>query len=256
MTMKCFKLMAGIAAATLVGASCANAAGGSAVTLVFQGVVASGFDTTGVFGGANTVLDGMAYTETFSFGDFNGPGFFNPPLSSELHGGPFADGVTSITINGHTRSFGCLPDGCLIDTLRSAGANGQWGVNASMSTPGIDAPPGPGATFGIEEDRAGASIFSATDQFVTNFDYRRSLFHLVQPDDIVSGSFAIDKERLSFCPPCGPPVFLEFASANLTPLSVSVFVPEPATWLSMILGFGLVGAVMRRRAVRTADARL
>lgn len=31
-------------------------------------------------------------------------------------------------------------------------------------------------------------------------------------------------------------------------------VPEPATWLSMILGFGLVGAAVRRRTARSAPA--
>ena len=42
---------------------------------------------------------------------------------------------------------------------------------------------------------------------------------------------------------------------NLTPVTPpSGAVPEPATWAMMILGFGLVGAGMRRRRVRVAFA--
>ncbi len=41
-----------------------------------------------------------------------------------------------------------------------------------------------------------------------------------------------------------------FKFSNLT-VSGSSAVPEPATWAMMILGFGFVGAAMRRRAIRT-----
>jgi PEP-CTERM motif len=44
---------------------------------------------------------------------------------------------------------------------------------------------------------------------------------------------------------------LTFTISNV---NVSSPVPEPATWLSMILGFGLVGAAARRRAARSAVA--
>lgn len=43
---------------------------------------------------------------------------------------------------------------------------------------------------------------------------------------------------------------LELRLTGLTAAGIAAAVPEPATWLSMILGFGLIGGVMRRR--RTA----
>jgi hypothetical protein len=41
---------------------------------------------------------------------------------------------------------------------------------------------------------------------------------------------------------------------GLDDVSLTSAVPEPATWLMMIMGFGLVGGTMRRRAARTAFA--
>jgi PEP-CTERM motif len=41
---------------------------------------------------------------------------------------------------------------------------------------------------------------------------------------------------------------------TISDINVSGPVPEPATWLSMIVGFGLVGAAARRRAARSAVA--
>lgn len=42
-------------------------------------------------------------------------------------------------------------------------------------------------------------------------------------------------------------------SLRLAPVAAAV--PEPATWMSMILGFGLVGAAMRRRATGKSGGR-
>lgn len=49
--------------------------------------------------------------------------------------------------------------------------------------------------------------------------------------------------------------FGRLSSLKLTGLQVTTSVPEPSTWLMMILGFGLVGGVMRRRQSQTARIR-
>ncbi len=42
------------------------------------------------------------------------------------------------------------------------------------------------------------------------------------------------------------------SSGGVSPMLASGVVPEPATWAMMIAGFGLVGAMVRRRRLLTA----
>jgi hypothetical protein len=47
------------------------------------------------------------------------------------------------------------------------------------------------------------------------------------------------------------------ASARIDNIRYSAFtnrIPEPAVWMMMIAGFGMVGAAMRRRAPRSAGS--
>lgn len=55
--------------------------------------------------------------------------------------------------------------------------------------------------------------------------------------------------------PNGQPPFSLLDSVSLTGAFVSA-APDPATWLLLVVGFGIVGAVMRRREAKTADGGL
>ena len=67
-----------------------------------------------------------------------------------------------------------------------------------------------------------------------------------EPDLLVGGfDFKIWEDAYFFYP--GP-----FFTGSFDPASVRIaYVPEPASWALMIAGFGLTGAALRRRKVRT-----
>lgn len=238
--MRAIQLFAAVAA--LFAASPAGA-----FVVTFQGVVSRGFDETGVFGAPNTSLAGAAFTETFIFDETEGVSIFYPPLSSSYSATLLFDPHprAAITINGHTFAFGC-GEVCVARADRSAGGGGAWSESASFNASFVDT--SNPALIRIFDAAASGGVFSSLHPFVTDYRYLAPVDYLLQAGDMSSGHFSVSDRLL---PECGggicPEIPTASASADLTPLSMSVYVPEPATWMGMILGFALTGVALRRR---------
>jgi hypothetical protein len=156
------------------------------------------------------------------------------------------DPVVAITINGVTVEVGCLggfDDVCSMSVQNSAGAGGVWGVSAAEHLFRVDS-----STPETWTRNLSLGITSATDPFVSSFDYHTALTHTFQPGDVATGSLTLTDHVLVGI---FPDHYNENVTATLTPLSVTVSsapaIPEPGVWLLMITGFGAVGAAMRRR---------
>lgn len=229
------------AALTLLLAT--STAGASTIYVTYEGLISQGTDADGLFGTPGGVLDGQHFTARFQLDtDMPGTSTYNPPLSSSFNwvnvfDPPVAD--PSITINNHTfEFFAGSADAATINHSNSAG--GVWGVSTSISSFSVDTS---GPTILYNEDM---SLFlrSLVDPFVTNYDYAGPLFHTFQLGDTSGGSLHITETSHVGEPNEG---LIQNVSADLTPLSVRVAVPEPGAWLLMIAGFGLAGAALRRR---------
>jgi hypothetical protein len=91
-----------------------------------------------------------------------------------------------------------------------------------------------GGGFGTVLDAPGPTSFST------------SPFNVFNPGPAENVTFS-----LQYTECCGPPADLEFAVNNVI---VTGGVPEPATWAMMLVGFGGLGATLRRRRAQMALA--
>ena len=114
-----------------------------------------------------------------------------------------------------------------------------------------------GVTYTAHYDLAANRRGAGTDLLTVMFGSTSALYTLVS----TSASDPFTTQALSFTPGSTGAYNLSFSTAggdNIGPLLdnvavvAAVAVPEPATWAMMIMGFGGVGALMRRR--RTAFA--
>jgi len=87
------------------------------------------------------------------------------------------------------------------------------------------------------------SISSYVHEIVSTTDFTAPLSYTFQAGDQNNSSFYLREGTDS--------TFSRYAYGNLSARSVTIVeagaVPEPATWTMLIVGFGLVGGVMRRR---------
>lgn len=214
----------------------------------YTGTIASGFDSTGVFGTANTDLTGARYVAVYTydvalaegrstgsswdyiqFGTYFGYYFFpkhTPAISA------------TVTINGVTQSVGGAYRGQIltdatptVDHLVSESANNgdYWMLNEIYNFAHPTGAPGSlNQNFGPTAAPGGGGWVNW---------FQTKLF-------------------------TGPDIYRAYANFNDDAVytvgdpSVGNAVPEPANWTLMIAGFGMVGGVLRqRRAIvrRVAD---
>jgi hypothetical protein len=88
-------------------------------------------------------------------------------------------------------------------------------------------------------------ISSYSNDFLSSIDYTSPLSYTVQAGDTGYGYFR-------FYAPDGGYANGYLNSTSVTIAALAGGVPEPATWALMILGFGLVGGVLRRQRRRIA----
>lgn len=81
----------------------------------------------------------------------------------------------------------------------------------------------------------GVASFSNVDYTLTDFNWVRGLSNIVGSYSVGSAVYA------------GQPIGSKSDYQGAFTISASPAVPEPATWALMIVGFGAVGATMRRR---------
>jgi PEP-CTERM motif len=101
----------------------------------------------------------------------------------------------------------------------------------------------PGTQFGIYEEALNASALSAAA-----FDAPGDISGAWTPNYTSTSGFRFHFGADSYYAAIDNLTFTISDIGNIGP------VPEPATWLSMILGFGLVGAAARRRKAQSAIA--
>ena len=206
-----------ILGALLGSAALALAAPASAdmVTFAYYGRITDGFDTTGVFGAANTDLTGDAIRAVFVFDTSLGERGTIAGTTDSVVGGTQVPGSpatplvsATITINGHNLSIGG-------DLLGSALTNA--GVfNASEAV---------------------GSLTDFVDAFVDTPDAPASLDTPFSPHGSGGGSFNIDS----------------LSALGVQQTATADFaIPEPATWAILLTGFAGIGAAMRERRRRFA----
>lgn len=235
------RISAAIAAAMVMFA--APAANAAVFDVVFTGTVSGTHDTYGLFGGA--LVDGAAFTLTYTVDNSLGSVVFSTP-ADEAIGGFRMDAPVSakLTIGGvtldfahygsdlrHDASLGCLS---CTDTGVELGAtdygSGSWGDYeldfqgmVQMAVLGSVAQFGGLAHTQIGSYTPADGVLMFGEFSKTGGIYNREDWSPIEQYD-VGGTF-------------------EVASVNATAAA-----PEPGTWALMLLGFGGVGAALRRRS--------
>lgn len=218
-----------VAAGLLVGAP----ASASIMIATYQGTVVAGQDAAGVFGKPGGDLAGLTYVQAFTYDTTLGSRFTSV-TSDEVNGGA-AVGTTSpiidawLIINGvtHHQAVGHFGDAATSqDTSRLQEVNdGFWGSFEERSFAGVNVSPAPPV--------------SLDTTFVRSLSFSGCGVYL----NCGNAFAAIDVDD--------PSTYAYYLAFNPTSVSVSPLVaggvPEPATWALMILGFGLVGGMLRAR---------
>jgi hypothetical protein len=211
----------------------------------YSGVVASGYDQTGVFGAAKTDLAGASYVAIFVYDktlgayrasdgvrydySYGGPGYGNSPIIR-----------SSIAINGVTH------------TVAGTYAGSAFTANFTGNDPGVEH---------VSSERFDNGITHKFNELGFNLGFNNSVGLPTSLDQNFGpvaatrgfGSFAFYTFRYSRAG------FVQYVYADLSgPAVYSVSdpvrnaVPEPASWALMIVGFGMVGVVARRRKASVA----
>lgn len=240
--MRIGKLWASSAAVALA-LGLAVSAKAETVTITFSGVVSSGLDGAGDFGGGD--LTGDSYDIVYTIQDPMPAGvsdFSVPPYSTSLRNFPVA---TSVTINGFTVTApptglnGGKPGEMYQSTLASGLADIWYDRDDDGSVGG-----GIRRQLTISEE-----VDSTINSFIPSYDYRTPFTYSVQPGDGTPNNDFID---WTYDAPSLETI--RDTEVRFTPTTVTVAVadavagvPEPATWALLILGVGMIGFAARRR---------
>jgi hypothetical protein len=221
----------------------ATAAEAKIMNVVYTGTVHGTYDSTGVFGTTPWALEGKDFTARFTYDTTLGNRFGNAESDNVEGGtGAYSGGASpithaSLTINGITQAFKS-------DRLGSAGVANRTG---SVGTPlgGIsEVAESLLEAGGVEY---GSSLLlglfngSAPTSLDTPFSGAPSGLYAGQASGgFYLYAFDIDLQELTV------DTRGEFTTAHV---SITEAVPEPSSWAVMMLGFGGVGATLRRRKV-------
>lgn len=235
---------AAVAAAGLLAAMPAAAV---VTTATYSGIVASGYDMSGVFGAPGSDLTGYGWVTKYTFDKMLG-GTLSPSSNGEVSSGGVVLGngspiiTSSVTINGLTLTITGAAFGS-VETYTepfvqhySLEQFESSSLSISLFTHNYAYPVGAPASldqnFGPVASTGGGRM-----QF-NMFDLVRGVVLVDTWADFGTGTLGAE-----------PTADL----ATDTVYSVRSAVPEPASWALMIAGFGMVGgAVRRRRAVAAA----
>jgi hypothetical protein len=226
--MPAFPLRLMICAAMLAGTAPASAV---VRTAVFTGEVTSGYDLTGLFGVISNDLTGVAFRATYTYESTRG-GQVITASSEERSGGgnfpllliPILD--STVTINGITIHTNPV-------TVGRASTSDFFQIFDTQEL--VSTPTG---IFNRVTNHSALAVAGPT----------RLAGTYAQQAAIVGGNFS------SYAAPAGGPATesVSLQMGGLGTYEVFGAVPEPANWAMLITGFGLTGAILRRRRLRLA----
>jgi hypothetical protein len=212
------------------------------VNVTYTGTVSSGFDTTGVFGPANSSLTGDPYTTAYTFDTTIGFIYSSPDINATIGGygsatfqpSPSLGGV--VTINGHSATIGGsyfgeiygLNDGITSQTYHDVRDFFLYDPTTY--------------DYNIMYNRIYSSSTLIPKSITTAYEYT------VTGDDFAYGVVQFDH----YSNPSGQ---LNYAIANLSPETITVSipaVPEPATLSRFATGVSIIGLLARRKKRKAA----
>jgi len=224
-----------------IAAMSMSPADGAVVLVTYTGVVTSGTDETDYFGTGSAGLIGQSVTLQFTL-DSEPPGATITCVSTycEITGAFAANPLptTHFTLNGVSRSWGAsslFSPGGLAWRYNEPGGFGDSVLHNTEHQPGPN-----------EGDSAYAEITSNVNDFTASTDVTAPLDYSARPGDRTLGQFSTTV-RDPATNLYSRRVSLRFSPTRVTIAPLAAAVPEPSTWAMLIVGFGLVGAVMRRR---------
>ena len=226
-------------AAAALSALTPIAAQAAQFVITYRGIV-DGNDTTGAFGAPNTSLTGAAFTAIYLLNTATaGSTTLTDGLSfSQILGGTRSNTVSpvsaSLTINGFTRAINGLASGeaLLVDYDPGAGAD----VIEHRASDNGD------STTSTTDNYMYHTVNDTTGTFLSSVNWGSSFTYNTNPNDnIAFFQFSTRNNATGLDE--------EYANGLMNIESVTVAsvgaIPEPATWLMMIVGFGMVGASIR-----------
>lgn len=232
----------------------------AAVVYTFTGSVTDGFDASGVFGIAGRSFSGQAFTARFERDDAV-PGSvqaYSPEASQIFGTGPSSPlPVATLTIDGQTHSFGTRNGRQFQASVPCGGCTDDaFGFSADDSFEGFM----PSSSLlrsmfkELVYDGAGSNLFASADYHSLSglgpgdgVDLSGSFYVFDEiSTNVITGrfpNFAVTKKVVSLQQAYG---FFQVDTLTVTGAGAAG-VPEPSTWALSILGFGGVGAMIRRR---------
>lgn len=241
--------MLGVAGAALLAAT-SHSASAATVTATYSGYVLSGRDHAGLFGLAGADLTGDQYTAVFTVDTVVGHQTLSPGNYSSVYGGGCYASPTPLvttavlTINGHSDTIDGTDDGGAFASALGYYPEATTSHHSTEDKQYISN----GITYYIH--RALYSNAYSYSNPLMGWDYRNSYTIPTSADVTSIGLFVY---ALSHSDPNGgrtvPDYYIELRLAGTFDVDPGPGpgIPEPATWTAMLVGFGAVGAVMRRR---------
>jgi hypothetical protein len=227
-----------LTAIAIAAVAFSGAAQASVVTETFNGLITSGIDNAGTFGAAGASFAGDSVTFSFSYdtgllqaavnaGTNGSAEYLNPP-DYDLYFDYAGDSAftESVTINSQTLTIAnsasnsgyAFFEGC---TAAQCGGDGLLASKAQIGS--------------------GAYIETVVNT-TQNYSVGDDLLNQTEVDALVGGGVTTGEITIS---DGGSPDTLEISNVSELPAT-----PEPTTWISLALGFGMVGLLKRRRGAR------
>jgi hypothetical protein len=194
------------------------------VTFTYTGEVLSGVDGGGLFGTAGANLTGLAYSTTYAFDDT----YAKTDSGSVKAVGGIENGQPNPLIYGETTINGISQKLTNGDYLAGYGVNYTLGKYNNLYYFGTFSSLAAVAGVGDNIHNACFTAPSPMPHFGVCENHADGYFRTGGTELFLSTDFV--------------------ASSQPFKLGTS-YVPEPATWAMMIMGFGLVGGALRRRAL-------
>ena len=201
-----------------------------------KGVVPDGSDEAGFFGERNASLNGQAFTAIYTL-TFPSPGaqLRTDGVSFTFYSGGTSSGSvgplsSTLTIKGVTQQMGGPSNSYVIRVNNGNGLDLlEYYATDLSSVSGVSR-----STF------LDIGIFSRSMDIINSVNLTEPLDYTVRSSDGTFGRFLIANLNT------GSRALGSLKAQSIT-VKAMTGVPEPAAWMSMIAGFGLTGAVLRRR---------